>query len=626
MSAKIHSTHLERKACVYVRQSTHTQIMQHHESTERQYNLRERAVALGWPSTAIEVIDEDQGHSGRSAEHRSGFQRLMTDVSMGTVGIVLMLEASRLARNSSDWYRLIEICGLSSTLLADSGAVYDPRDPNDRLLLGVKGTLSEAELFTLRTRLYEGRWNKAKKGRLKITMPVGYVLGSDGNWEVDPNTQVCERLRYIFAAFRRLGVARRVVAELTQHGLEVPTRLTCKEGYGALVWKAPTLSAIIRILSNPVYTGTYAYGRWSYAGLQHFRKNGKVIGHPLPVDEWPVCLHDHHPAYLSWEEYLQNRQRLRQNWNRDMNQGAAREGPALLQGLVYCGVCGRKMAIQNRAAKEKRSPSYLCHGGYEDGAPHICQSMTTRHVDAGVVTAFLDAVSPLRLDVAMRVLEHVEHNVAAQRRQWELQMEQARYDARVAQRKYEAVDAEHRLVAAALERRWNETLERVVQLEHAYVQAERELHWTLSDEERGAIRELATDLPAIWAAETTTNRERKQLLRFAIERVQLDGVAHSRHIDVQVHWRSGMVTSFSVERSVPGEGSLKTPEPAVAFIHAMAPHASYEEMANALNARGLRTAFGRDFTMSHVGYICRRDAVGRGKPRRRAASVGRPGC
>jgi DNA invertase Pin-like site-specific DNA recombinase len=614
-NAKIHSTHLERKACVYVRQSTYMQVMHHQESTELQYNLEARAAALGWPQSAIEIIDEDQGRSGTTSEHRSGFQRLMVDVSMDKVGIVLMLDASRLARNNSDWHRLIEICGLSRTLIADAGAIYDPREPNDRLLLGVKGTLSEAELFTLRTRLHEGRWNKAKKGSLKMTLPVGYVLGSDGSWELDPDTQVCERLRHIFETFRRLGVARRVAYELKRQGLEVPTRLTCRENYGTLVWKAPTLSTIIRILSNPVYTGAYVYGRWSYTGNKRSKKSGKAIGHQLPIEEWPVCIHDHHPPFISWEDYVNNRKQLRQNWNQEMSVGATREGAALLQGIVYCGVCGRKMSIQNRASVEKRSPSYICQRGYEDGDQHICQSMTSRHVDAGVVAAFLEALSPIQLEIAARVLNRVEEEISTQRRQWELQLEQARYEARAAQRKYDTVDAENRLVAAELERRWNEKLERVARLEQAYEKAEQELKWNLTEEERASIRELSEDIPAIWAAETTTNSERKQLLRYAIETVQLDGLTQPGQIEVQIHWRSGTVTTLTVERSAPGEGSLKTPEPAVALIKELASQYGYDEIAKELNARGLRSAFGRPFTKYHVGYVCRREGIGRGKPR-----------
>src|SRR3982751_2044710 len=259
MISKIQSTHLARRACVYVRQSTPWQILEHQESTERQYHLQQRALQLGWPPTAVEVIDEDQGRSGTAATHRTGFQRLVSEVSLGQIGVVLMLEASRLARNNSDWYRLMEICGLSRTLLADEAAVYDPREPNDRLLLGVKGTLSEAELFTLRTRLYEGRWNKARKGLLRFPLPAGYVRTGDGGWALDPDTQVRERLGYGFASFRRLGVVRAVVRDLKQQGLELPIRVTAQEEYGALLWKVPTLSAVIRLLHNPAYAGAYVY-------------------------------------------------------------------------------------------------------------------------------------------------------------------------------------------------------------------------------------------------------------------------------------------------------------------------------------------------------------------------------
>src|SRR3954453_14216842 len=282
-SAKIQSTHQERMAYVYVRQSTPLQVIEHRESTERQYHLRERAIALGWSTSRVEVIDEDQGRSGSSAAHRTGFQRLASEVSLGQVGVVLMLEASRLARNNSDWHRLIEICGLSGTLIADETAVYDPRDPNDRLLLGVKGTLSEAELFTLRTRLHEGRWNKARKGQLHFPLPIGYVRGAEGRWELDPDTQVRERLAYVFDAFRRHGVARMVVRDLTAQGLDLPTRVAGKEDYGALAWKAPTLSAVVRLLTNPAYAGAYVYGRWRYPGERRSAKTGKAYAQRQPL-------------------------------------------------------------------------------------------------------------------------------------------------------------------------------------------------------------------------------------------------------------------------------------------------------------------------------------------------------
>ena len=615
-SSKIQSTHCQRMAFVYVRQSTWLQVKENRESTERQYNLRERAIELGWPASRVEVIDEDQGRSGSTANYRTGFQRLAAEVGSGNVGIVLMLEASRLARNNSDWYRLIEICGISGTLIADESAVYNPREPNDRLLLGVKGTLSEAELFTLRTRLYEGRWNKARKGLLSFPLPVGYVRGADGGWALDPDTQVRERLRYVFNSFRRHRVVRAVVRDLRGQGLELPTRVCCaKEGYGSLVWKAPTLGAVFRILHNPAYAGAYVYGRWEYPSERRSPKTGKAIAHVRSMAQWPVKITEHHAAYVSWEEFVKNQDQLRQNASDEWSRGIAREGSALLQGMVYCGLCGRKMSVQNRAAKDRRSPTYLCGRGYHEGDDKVCQSMVSRPVDGAVVKAFLTAVSPMSLRVATRVLGQVEEDLIGQRRQRDLQLEQARYEVRLAERQYDAVDPSNRLVAGELERRWNEKLERVAQLERAYAQAEQESAWSLTPEERAAITGLSQDLPAIWSAETTTNQERKQLLRMAVESVQLDGISQAGQIEVQIHWRSGTVTSVSVKRPAPGEGSLKTPEAAVSKIHDMAPRTSYEEIAARLNRAGLRSAFGRRFTAQHVGYICRRDGLAPGQRR-----------
>jgi len=614
-STKIHSTHCERTAFVYVRQSTWLQVLENRESTERQYNLRERAIELGWPASSVEVIDEDQGRSGSTATFRTGFQRLAAEVGLGKVGIVLMLEASRLARNNSDWYRLIEICGISGTLIADETAVYNPREPNDRLLLGVKGTLSEAELFTLRTRLYEGRWNKARKGLLRFPLPVGYVLAADGGWVLEPDTQVRERLSYVFDSFRHFGVVRAVVRDLRRQGLELPTRRTTKEAYGSLTWKEPTLSTVVRILHNPAYAGAYVYGRSEYFSERRSPKTGKASAHVRNVAQWPVRITEHHPAYIGWEEFVKNQEQLRQNWGHDENRGVPREGRALLQGIVYCGVCGRKMSVQNRSVKESRSPSYVCVHGYQNGEERSCQCMTSRPIDTAVAEAFLTAVSPVNVRVATQVMDQIEQELVSQRRQRELQLEQARYEARLAQRQYDSVDPSNRLVAAELERRWNEKLERVTELGRAFAQAERDAEWKLTAEERAAITGLSRDLPAIWSAETTTHQERKQLLRMAIESVQVDGSSQAGQIEVQIRWRSGTITSLSVTRTARGECPLKTSEEAVSRIHKMAPRRTYAEIATALNRAGLRSAFGRLFTSQHVGYICRRDGLAGRKPR-----------
>jgi DNA invertase Pin-like site-specific DNA recombinase len=610
---KVQNRHCERLAYVYVRQSTPWQVIEHRESTERQYHLQERALELGWPASRVEVIDEDQGRSGKTAVHRSGFQRLVTEVGLGRVGIVLMLEASRLARNNSDWYRLIEICGLAGTLIADEGAIYNPREPNDRLLLGVKGTLSEAELFTLRTRLYEGRWNKARKGLLQFPLPVGFVYGADGGWELDPDAQVRERLQYVFASFRRHLVVRRVVRDLKLNGLNLPVRVVSREGYGSLVWKTPSMSAVVRILHNPAYAGAYVFGKWDYSGDHRSARTGKVIPHQLPMTQWPVKIDAHHAAYLSWEEYVKNNEQMRQNWHDgEEMRGVAREGEALLQGIVCCGICGRKMGVHHHAGGEKRSSAYVCQSGYENG-DRLCQCMTSRPVDAAVKEAFLDSVSPLNLAIGLRVVEQLENDLAIQQRQRDLQLERARYEARLAQRQYDAVDPDNRLVASELERRWNEKLETLARLEQAYERAEEQSTWKITAEERESIEKLSRNLPALWKAQTTTNQDRKQLLRMAIESVQLDGVTEPKMIEIQILWRSGTITRCSVTRPAPGEGSLKTPPNAVARIHEMAGQSSYADIAQQLNSAGYRTAFGRQFNTQHVGYICRRDGLTRHK-------------
>jgi hypothetical protein len=431
---------------------------------------------------------------------------------------------------------------------------------------------------------------------------------------LDPDTQVRERLSFIFDSFRRRGVVRAVVRELKEQGLELPTRVTAREGYGLLVWKAPTLSAVIRILHNPAYAGAYVYGRWEYLSERRSPKTGKASAHTRSMAQWPVNITEHHPGYISWKEFVKNQEQLRHNWSHEGNRGVPREGRAVLQGIVYCGVCGRKMSVQDRAAKEHRSPSYICGRGYQDGDEKTCQSMTSRPIDAAIVDAFLIAVSPMSVRVATQVLDQVEQDLLAQRRQRELPLEQARYEARLAQRQYDAVDPANRLVAAELERRWNEKLKRVSELERAYARSESEAQWNLTAEERKAIAELSQDLPALWSADTTTNQERKQLLRMAIESVQLDGISQAGQVEVQIRWRSGAITSLSVKRSVPGEGSLKTPAEAVSRIHEMAERRSYDEIAAGLNRAGLRSAFGRRFTSQHVGYICRRDGLAKRRP------------
>ncbi len=608
-ASKILATHLERRACVYVRQSTPFQVAHHRESTERQYHLRERAIELGWNPSAVETIDEDQGLSATSADHREGFQRLASEIVQGQIGIVLMLEASRLSRSCSDWHRLIEICSITQTLIADEMGVYDPREPNDRLLLGVKGTLSEAELFTLKTRLYEGRWNKARKGQLGRSIPTGYIEDASGQWVKDPNIQVQQRIDYVFRLFRRFGVGRQVVTMLRQEKLKIPVCVRGGPQHGQLVWKEPTPGAIFRMLKNPGYAGTYVYGMCEYDASSRSVKTGKARCSFRDIEDWPVCIKSHHEGYISWDEYLSNRRCLQQNGFKSVTKGAVKKGAALLQGLVWCGRCGAKIGVNTYSAKEMRKPSYSCTHAYKEGAAHTCQSMSSKPIDEVVVSLFLQAMAPAQLEVAIKAAEKMKEEKQTLKKQWEQQLTQARYEVQLAQRQYDAVDPDHRLVAVELERRWNEKLEVLQELETAYTKAEQEAHFIVTEQEMDDMKTLAKDLPAVWHASTTTNQERKQLLRYAISEVQLDGVTIPGKIEIRITWRSGAVTIRQIERLKIGAWAPKTADTVIEQIRESSQKHTVGEIADQLNQQGLRSAHGREFREHHVLYIARRHKI-----------------
>jgi DNA invertase Pin-like site-specific DNA recombinase len=608
-NAKITAEHQQRHACVYVRQSTVFQIHHHRESTERQYNLYHRAQALGWSPETIVIIDEDQGQTATASEHRHGFQRLVGEIAAGEVGLVLMLEASRLSRCGSDWHRLIELCSLTRTLIADEQAVYDPREPNDRLLLGVKGTLSEAELMTLRTRLYEGRWNKARKGELARSLPSGYVRDPDGRWIKDPDRQVQDRLAYFFGLFRRLQVARQVMVSLQTEQLKLPVRIWGGPRHGQLQWKEATYRLVTRLLYNPAYAGAYVYGEWAYEGTRRHPNTGKAQGRPRALDAWPVCIPDHHEGYIAWEEYLANRQRLRQNGYHRTTQGAPREGAALLQGIVWCGRCGAKMGVNTYAVRERRRPSYTCTHAYDQGAAHTCQGMMSKPVDELVVALLFEALAPAQLNIALQAVEQLEQERRTLHHQWQQQLEQARYEVQLARLQYDAVDPRHRLVAAELEQRWNDRLEALQTLEQAYTEAQRQAHFSVSGEEKRALKQLAADLPAVWHAPTTTDAERKRLLRYLVAEVQLDGVTIPSKIIIRITWHSGAVTERQIDRIKVGCWAPRTADAVIDRIRTLAPQYTVPEIIEQLNQEGLRSAHGRVLREHHVGYIARRYGI-----------------
>jgi DNA invertase Pin-like site-specific DNA recombinase len=540
---KIRPRHLDRLAIVYVRQSTPHQVASHRESADLQYQLRCRAVGLGWADDRVVVIDDDQGISGQSVENRPGFQRLLAEVSLGHVGIVFGREVSRLARSCKDWHQLLELCGLFQVLIGDADGVYDPADANDRMLLGLRGMMSEAELHVLRSRLHQGKLNKARRGELFTCVPIGYVRTPEGGIALDPDEQVRSVVAMVFAKFAELGSLTKTHAFFVTHGIQLGLRVYKGADKGQLVWQRPRRSTLYEMLRHPFYAGAYAYGRCPLAPTR--RSAGKRAGRRnAPPEEWVCLLRDRVPAYIPWEQYEENRRRLAANDRGCGRKVATGRAPTLLNGIVRCGRCGRPMLAHN--ARPTANPRYACaHEFTEYGGPR-CQSVTAAYVDRLIEALVLRAVEPAALELSFRAAERVEQDRERLHRHWKQRLERTKYEATRARRQYDAVDPENRLVARALERQWEQKLAEVQQLEEDYArfQSEQPRHLTASDRDR--IRVLAADLPALWRAETTPGADRRAVVRLLIERVELTRTKETERVAVVVHWRGGAVSRHDV--------------------------------------------------------------------------------
>lgn len=544
VSGKIQVRHRSLRALVYVRQSSVQQIHDHPESRARQYALADRAVALGWTADQVVVIDEDQGLSGQRAEARHGFQRLLTDVTLGQVGIIFGLEMSRLARSCKDWHQLLEVCALVGTLLADQDGIYDPRDGNDRLLLGLTGIMSEAELVTMRNRLIRGRWHKAERGELFCDAPIGYVKTPAGTLERDPDEQVQGVVRLIFERFQALGTAMAVVREFRQQGIRLGVRDRSGARRGQLRWVPPYYGVIWRVLRHPLYAGAYVYGRASStvspaSGRRQFRRPR------LAVDEWSVLIRDRLPAYITWDQYRANCDRLQSNDLRGDRRGPVREGPGLLTGLMRCGVCGWRLSTTQR---QTNSPYYRCVRHLTTGESSCSPGLAARCVDRLASDLVLQAVAPAALAASLQACEEADH----QRNQFlklrQQAVERARYEAERAERQFHRVEPENRLVARSLEQNWETALRAVREAEAEYEQAERSQPRRFTDVDRQRLQALAQDVPALWQAATTTAADRKAVIRILIEAVTVFVRSDSERVRVTIRWRGGSTTNHEVLR------------------------------------------------------------------------------
>jgi DNA invertase Pin-like site-specific DNA recombinase len=545
--SKLQPRHLERLAIVYVRQSTPQQVVKNRESTDLQYKLSRRAERLGWPADRVVVVDEDLGQTACTVENRLGFQWLMAEVSLNHVGIVFGIEMTRLARSNKDWHQLLELCAIFDTLLADQDRLYDPADYSDRLLLGLTGIMSEAELHILRKRMMQGKRNKAERGELFAHLPRGFVRTASGGVAMDADEQVQAVMRLFFEKFEALGSGRKLLRWLLDNEVRLPVRPSHRPDRGELQWRRATPGAIYRVLHHPMYAGAYSYGRHPTDPRR------KVPGRPgsgkrtASMDEWQVLKKDHLPAYISWEQYLSNLRRLAGNASRFTTQGAVREGEALLGGLVACGRCGyRMMVVYNEKVHQGR---YVCRAS--EPIPGLaCQSVQSKVVDRLVGGQVLRALEPAALELSLKAAEELDREYQRLDEHWQKRWERAAYEAERARRQYHAVEPENRLVARELEKRWEEALCEQREVEEAYARFQREQTRTLATQERERILSLSSDIAALWEAPSTTPADRKTILRCLVERVDVHVPERGEAVEVTIHWAGGFESHHETERPV----------------------------------------------------------------------------
>lgn len=603
---KVTGVHRGRIAIVYIRQSTLTQLERNKESTARQYDLVERAVAMGWPRSAVQVIDEDQGISGSSSVGRSGFAEVAAQVGLGQVGIVLALEVSRLARNNADWYRLLDLAGMTDTLIADGDGLYHPGRFNDRLVLGMKGTMSEAELHILRARLDGGIRNKAARGELRRGLPVGLIWGeAEGEIRFHPDEAVTGVIAAVFDRFQECGSARGVWLWLREQGLKWPLQPTGYVNGEEIVWVEPTYHAVHTTLTHPAYAGAYVYGRTRFE--RRLGTDGGMRTHRrvLPREQWQVLIEDHHPGFITWDVYLANQERIGQNTRpraHEPGTGALREGCALLQTLAVCGICGRKLAVFYQGPA-KATPGYYC-----TGTGQLVDGRGTRHlrvggvaIDTAVAATFLAAITPTGLEACLKAADQLEHGHDTALAQHRREVERARFDAARAERRYRAVDPDNRLVARGLEADWEKALTHLAATETDLVRRERTRPATLSEAERTAVLALGQDLEAVWSAPTTTDKDRKHLMKTLLEDVTLivHRDEHVAHADVLMRWKGGATSELTVpiRRAQP---KIRTDEDTIELLRRLAVHYPDAVIAGILNRQQRRTARGLSYTASRV--------------------------
>jgi len=614
VSSKIGELHWTRQAVVYVRQSSRQQVAEHRESTARQYALADRAASLGWPSDRVTVIDEDQGQSGRSMATRLGFQRLLAEVSLDHVGIIFSLEMSRLARCNKDWHQLLELCGVFRTLLGDAGSVYDPTDHNDRLLLGLQGMMSEAELHVLKSRMLEGKRNKARRGELLNHPPIGYVR-TGGNYQLDPDEEAQGVVRLVFDEFERQGSVHGLLRYLVAHGVRLPVRPHFGPNRGELEWHRPNRVTLSNMLHHPIYAGAY---RWGHRKIDPRKQKPGRPGTGRTVNKPEACevfIRDRHPAYIRWERFEAIQKRLAANRAMAEAMGAPRSGPSLLSGLVVCGRCGQRLmpAYSGQADRLR----YICARAMIDYGEPVCQSLAGEFLDRFVVQQLVKVLKPASLELSLAAEADLRAERARLDGHWKKRLERADYEADRAARQYAAVEPENRLVARELERRWDEALREKQHLEEEYDRFRREQPPELTANERKAIRRLSRDVPPLWNAATTTAEDRQAMVRLLVDRVVVEVEKDSEQVEVTLHWAGDFTSCHRLVRPVARYQQLSNYRELLGRIETLQQQGrSFAAIADQLNQEGFYPPKRTDrFTGQMIGRLLRDLQPARRRPR-----------
>jgi DNA invertase Pin-like site-specific DNA recombinase len=609
MNSKITEQHRSRPAYIYIRQSTPGQVLHHQESTERQYALRGMALELGWSESAIRTLDRDLGMTGTEMTRREDFKTLVADVSMGQVGAVFALEVSRLARSNLDWHRLLELCALTATLVIDEDGCYDPSDFNDGLLLGLKGTMAQAELHFLHARLQGGKLNKAKKGELRFPLPVGYCYDEQGRIVPDADAEVRGAVEMVFRLFRETGSAYAVVHRFTEQGLRFPKRAYGGAWDGNIIWGRLSHSRVLGVLKNPSYAGIYVFGRYQYR--REINRDGEVRKRmqAVAMPDWRVNLQQHHEGYITVEEFIKNRERLqknRTNGEETVLSGPAREGLALLQGLLLCGHCGHALTVRYRS-NGGICPTYQCNLLRREGlATKSCMVFRSDLLDGVIAEEVLKALKPAELELALAALHELESRDQSILRQWQMRLERAEYEVALAERRYQEVDPANRLVAGTLERRWNDALVQLEDLKKEAAEFQRQEAHVATPEQKAKVMALARDLPRLWHAPTTQSKDRKRILRLLIKEITVEKAADQKRLLVHIRWQGGAYSDVSVQLPPNIADRVRYPSAVVDQVRELARHLADTEIADELNRQGQVSAKGLQYTSKIIQWIrCR---------------------